>query len=98
MDHVASAPARIYRPAKSTMQSGTAHSSGWVLEFVSPTAKKADALMGWQVGASTQSQISLRFPDLAAAEAYAQKKGIAYTVQADTPRTLKIQTYAENFL
>ncbi len=90
--------ARIYQPAKSTMQSGKAHLGEWLLEYVSPTAKKADPLMGWQGGASTQSQVRLKFHDQASAEAYARKKGLDYTVVADNPRALILQTYAENFL
>lgn len=98
MDTPTNAPVRIYQPAKSTMQSGKAHLGEWLLEYISPTSKKADPLMGWQGGSSTQSQVRLRFPDQASAEAYARKKGLDYTVQADNPRMLKIQTYAENFL
>ena len=39
--------ARIYQPTKTAMQSGTAKSRGWVLEFVNSTGRDVDPLMGW---------------------------------------------------
>ena len=40
-------PARIYKPARNTMQSGTAKTKHWVLEFVNETGRDVDPLMGW---------------------------------------------------
>ncbi|MCZ8152319.1 MAG: ETC complex I subunit, partial [Rhodobacteraceae bacterium] len=39
--------ARIYQPAKTAMQSGTAKAKGWVLEFAPASAREVDPLMGW---------------------------------------------------
>ncbi|MFN3913146.1 NADH dehydrogenase ubiquinone Fe-S protein 4, partial [Hyphomonas sp.] len=40
--------ARIFKPAKSAMQSGRGNTKDWVLEFVNPAAKRRlDPLMGW---------------------------------------------------
>ena len=45
----------------------------------------------------TQAQVQLTFADSAAAQAYADKYGIAAEVHATPPRRLKLQTYADNF-
>ena len=39
--------ARIYQPAKTAMQSGTAKTTTWVLEFAPASAREVDPLMGW---------------------------------------------------
>lgn len=88
---------RIYRPAKSAMQSGRAHRDTWLLEFEPEQGKRTDPLMGWPGGANTTSQVRLRFPTREAAEHYAKAKGLAATVLPDLPRTLKLQAYADNF-
>jgi hypothetical protein len=41
--------------------------------------------------------VQLSFPSEAAARAYAERCGIAYSVAPTPPRTLKIQAYADNF-
>ena len=47
--------ARIYKPARSTTQSGNARSQHWVLEYVAETAREVDPLMGWTSSADTQA-------------------------------------------
>ncbi len=44
--------AKIYRPARSAMQSGQAKTHDWILEFVPEGGKWLDPLMGW-TGSST---------------------------------------------
>ncbi|WP_230280753.1 NADH dehydrogenase ubiquinone Fe-S protein 4 [Croceicoccus sp. Ery15] len=90
-------PARIYQRPKNAMQSGKARTSDWVLDFVPAEAKKPDPLMGWAGSGDTQQQVTLSFPDMDAAAAYAAKYGIEATVIATPPKTLKIQAYADNF-
>lgn len=89
--------ARIYQRPKSAMQSGTARTEDWVLEFVPAEPRKADPLMGWAGSGDTQVQVELSFPTLDAARAYAAKKGISATFIPTPPKTLKLQTYADNF-
>lgn len=90
-------PARIYQTPKNAMQSGRARTATWMLEFEPAEAKRPDALMGWAGSGDTQEQVKLSFPTQAAARAYAERYGITYHVVATPPRTLKIQTYADNF-
>lgn len=89
--------ARIYQVPKSAMQSGRAKTENWVLEFEQSEARKPDPLMGWTGSADTQSQVQLNFPDKEAAKAYAEKHGISARVHQTPSKTLKIQTYADNF-
>lgn len=90
--------ARIYQLSKNAMQSGKARAGLWVLEFESGTRRRADPLMGWSGGADTQTQVKLTFPTLAAAQAYAEREGVAgvHVVPAAGTK-LKLQSYADNF-
>ncbi len=89
--------ARIYQPPKNSLQSGKALTGGWVLEFAQDQARKADPLMGWSGSGDTQVQVKLKFANLDAAKAYADKNGLDYSVEQTPPKTLKLQTYADNF-
>ena len=89
--------ARIYQRPKNAMQSGKARTDEWVLEFVPGEKREADPLMGWAGSGDTQTQVELTFPTLEAARAYAAKKGIEATFIPTPPKTLKLQTYADNF-
>lgn len=89
--------ARIYQRPKNAMQSGKAYTDMWILEFTPAEPRKADPLMGWAGSGDTQVQVQLKFPTLAAAQAYAAKKGIQATFIPNPPKTLKIQAYADNF-
>lgn len=89
--------ARIYQIQKNAMQSGKARTQTWLLEYVPAEAKRPDPLTGWAGSGDTQSQVKLNFPSREAAQAYADKEGIAYTLVPTPPKTLKIQAYADNF-
>ncbi|MDB5690756.1 MAG: complex subunit [Sphingomonas bacterium] len=91
------ATARIYQEGKSSMQSGRARAGRWVLQHESSEAKRADPLTGWTGSGDTRDQISLAFPSLEAARAYAEKHALDYHVVPAATRTLKLQTYADNF-
>jgi ETC complex I subunit conserved region len=89
--------ARIYQLPKNAMQSGRARTAGWVLDYAPGTPKRADPLMGWAGSSDTLGQLRLSFPSLDAAKAYAESKGISYSVMATPERRLKLQAYADNF-
>ena len=91
--------ARIYQPARTAMQSGTAKAKGWVLEFTPSTAREVDPLMGWTSSSETQTQVRLRFDSREAAEAYAAEKHIACDVTEPKPRkpNIRLRGYGENF-
>lgn len=89
--------ARIYRPAKTAMQSGRGRARKWVLEFEPETARTLDPLMGWTSSADTRGQVKLSFESKNLCVAYAEKHGIAYDLHDPTERSLNIRAYADNF-
>ncbi len=91
--------ARIYQPAKTAMQSGTAKTHSWVLEFAPASPRAVDPLMGWTSSADTQAQVRLSFETKEAALEYAQTHGIDAVVQDPKLRKPVIRPggYGENF-
>jgi NADH dehydrogenase len=91
--------ARIYQPARTAMQSGSAKTHQWVLEFSPASEREIDPLMGWTSSSDMQSQVRLRFETRAAAEAYAAEKGLEVDVVEPKPRKAVIRQrgYGENF-
>lgn len=91
--------ARIYQPAKTAMQSGTAKAKGWVLEFAPASAREVDPLMGWTSSDDMDAQVRLRFDSKEAAEDYAQAHGIEFDVVDPHARRPNIRPggYGENF-
>ncbi len=89
--------ARIYQRPKNSMSSGRARTSIWVLDFAPAEAKRPDPLTGWAGSGDTNDQVRLTFPTQDAAIAYAEREGLAFTVVAAPERTLKLQSYADNF-
>lgn len=91
--------ARIYQPAKTAMQSGTAKTHFWLLEYGQASARDIDPLMGWTSSGDMQSQVRLRFESREAAETYARENGIDYTVTEPHNRKANIRPrgYGENF-
>ena len=89
--------ARIYKPAKSAMQSGRGHLENWVLEYESETTKAPEALMGWVSSGDTKGQVSLKFQTLQDAETFAKNKNIEYTVLQPRERKVKPRNYGDSF-
>ncbi len=92
-------PARIFKPAKTAMQSGQARTQDWVLEFSPDEARYKDPLMGWTGSTDTQAQVRLTFPTKAAAMQYATRHGIAARVSEPKGRKVNIRPggYGDNF-
>ena len=89
--------ARIYRPAKTAMQSGQARTKEWVLEHEASAPRTIDPLMGWTSSADTRAQVQLSFDKLEEAVAYAERNGIAYRVESPKTRKAIRKSYADNF-
>ena len=89
--------ARIFQPPKTAMQSGTAGTHSWVLDFEPADRRRADPLMGWIGSADTQAQVMLRFATREEAVAYAEREGIAYEIELPHSRAVKPKAYADNF-
>ena len=89
--------ARIFKPAKTAMQSGSGRTKDWVLEHESATGRELDPLMGWTSSRDTQGQVRLTFDSRQEAIAYAERMGLAYTVSEPQLRRAVKKSYAENF-
>lgn len=91
--------ARIYQPAKTAMQSGTAKAKGWVLEFAPASAREVDPLMGWTSSDDMDAQVKLRFDSREAAQDYARAHGIEADVVEPKTRKANIRPggYGDNF-
>jgi len=90
--------ARIYRPAKNAMQSGTARTKDWILDFEPSEPRQVEPLMGWTSSGDTRTQVRLRFETKEEAIAYCERHGIAYQVQDSQPAPeRRAMAYADNF-
>lgn len=91
--------ARIYKPARTAMQSGTAKTNDWVLEFAPASSREVDPLMGWTSSDDTQSQVRLNFDSKEAALDYAKENGIEAVVMEPKTRKPNIRPggYGDNF-
>lgn len=88
---------RIYRPAKTAMQSGKKNTKRWVLEFIPRDGRFVDPIMGWTGSSDTCQQFRLKFESEEEAVAYAERKGLTYEViQPHNPKT-SLQSYQDNF-
>lgn len=91
--------ARIYQPAKTAMQSGTAKTHGWRLDYAPASQRDIDPLMGWTTSSDTQSQVSLSFDSKEAALDYARDRGLEVSVVEPKSRKPNIRPggYGDNF-
>jgi hypothetical protein len=89
--------AKIFLPPKSAMQSGTAKTHRWVLEYEPDSAKTRDPLMGWTGSDDMLSQVRLSFDTKEAAVAYAQAHEIPFDLELPPVRVKAPKSYADNF-
>ena len=89
--------ARIYKPAKTAMQSGHAKTKDWVLDFEPEAPRTVEPLMGWTSSGDMRQQVHLRFASKEEAIAYCERHGIAYQVSETTPSARRGMSYSDNF-
>ena len=89
--------ARIYRPARTAMQSGKAQTEKWRLDYEPEVPLKADPLMGYTSSTDMRRQIRMEFDTREEAVAYAGRNAIPYQVLEDHERTPKTFSYSDNF-
>jgi ETC complex I subunit conserved region len=89
--------ARIYKPARTAMQSGQANTKEWRLDFEPESPRDIEPLMGWTSSGDMKQQLRLRFDTKEEAIAYCERHGIPYQVfEAQEPAPKKM-AYADNF-
>jgi hypothetical protein len=89
--------ARIFKPAKTAMQSGVANTKDWVLEFEQEEPRSIEPLMGWTSSGDMRQQVKLKFETKEEAVAYCERYGIAYQVFEPKPVERRIASYSDNF-
>ncbi len=89
--------ARIYRPARTAMQSGRGKTNRWVLEYEPAQPRSIDPLMGWTSSGDMTSQVKLFFPTKEEAGAYAERHGIDFELFEPHERVAKRIAYSDNF-
>ncbi|WP_089174742.1 ETC complex I subunit [Bosea sp. AS-1] len=89
--------ARIYRPARTAMQSGTAKTERWLLEYEPEAPRQIEPLMGWTSSSDMKSQLKLWFDSEAEAVAYATRNGIPYRVEQPHDPKRRSISYSDNF-
>ncbi len=88
---------RIFRPAKTAMQSGRAKIQNWILEFEPTDPVRPDPLIGWNGSGDTDRQVRLRFASAEDAVAYAERHGYEYSLTRPKERRVRSKTYSDNF-
>jgi len=89
--------ARIYKPARTAMQSGQAKTKDWVIDFEPEEPREVEPLMGWTSSGDMRQQLHLRFETKEEAIAYCEKHGVAYQLFETKEPARKTISYSDNF-
>jgi hypothetical protein len=89
--------ARIFKPAKNAMQSGTAKSKEWQLDYEPEQPPAIEPLMGWTSSGDMKQQLTIRFDTKEEAVAYCEREGIPYQVIEPKEPERRPAAYADNF-
>jgi len=89
--------ARIYKPAKTAMQSGHGKTKEWVLDYEPEQPREIEPLMGWTSSGDMRQQVRLHFDTMEEAVAYCERRGIAYQVSQPKQSARRTISYADNF-
>ena len=89
--------AKIYKPTKTAMQSGTKNDEKWVIVFETKNTG-INPLMGWETSSDTNSELKLEFSSKELALNYAKKNKIDFELIEPNKRKVVKKSYADNFL
>jgi len=89
--------AKIYKPARTAMQSGMRNTKSWLLEFDTLNSG-VNPLMGWESSKDTMSEVKLEFSSKEQAINYAKKNNINYYIVEPQKRKIIRKSYSDNFL
>ena len=89
--------AKIYKPSKTAMQSGTKKFDKWIIEFI--TEKPGiNPLMGWESSSDTFNSVKLEFKTKELAIEYSKKNKIDYELIESKNRKIIKKSYSDNFI
>src|ERR1700691_1897997 len=89
--------ARIYKPARTAMQSGTAKTKEWVLDYEPEQPRMVEPLMGWTSSSDMKQQVRVRFDTREEAIAHCERHGIPSQVFDSVPPKRQRISYSDNF-
>ncbi len=89
--------ARIYRPARTAMQSGQANTKEWMLDYEPAQPRIIEPLMGWTSSADMKQEVRLNFDSKEEAIAFCEREGIPYQVFESKPPVRQHISYSDNF-
>ena len=88
--------AKIYKPARTAMQSGMRNTKNWLLEFDTLNTG-INPLMGWETSKDTMSEVKLQFSTKEQAVNYAKKNNIIYYIVEPQENKIIKKSYSDNF-
>ena len=88
--------AKIYKPARTAMQSGMRNTKNWLLEFDTLNTV-INPLMGWETSKDTMSEVKLQFSTKERAINYAKKNNIIYYIVEPKEHKIIKKSYSDNF-
>ena len=88
---------KIYKPSKSSMQSGLGKTRQWLAEYIAEKDKIKDTLMGWNSSLDTKEQIKMFFETKEQAIEWAKKNNEQFIVIKPNERKIKPKNYSSNF-
>tara|TARA_B100000029_G_scaffold284205_1_gene277896 strand:- start:294 stop:575 length:282 start_codon:yes stop_codon:yes gene_type:complete len=88
--------AKIYKPSKNPMQSGSKKFNKWIIEFIVENPG-INPLMGWESSTDTYSELKLEFNNKEMAIQYAKKNKINYEIIEPNNKKIIKKSYADNF-
>lgn len=89
--------ARIYKPARTAMQSGQARTKDWRLAYEPERPRTVEPLMGYTSTTDMRQQVNLSFDTREEAISYCERHGIPYRVEEPKEKTAKRMSYSDNF-
>jgi NADH dehydrogenase (ubiquinone) Fe-S protein 4 len=88
--------AKIYKPSKTAMQSGTKKYDKWLIEFITEDTG-INPLMGWESSTDTFSELKLEFSTKELAVEYAKKNKIVFELIEPNSKKIVKKSYSNNF-
>ncbi len=90
---------RIFKPAKSAMQSGKAGNKKWCVKPIEEkNLRHVNELMHWVSVDSTMSELNFEFASKEEAIDFAKKSGFEFVVEEPHAPKLQKKAYADNFM
>ncbi len=88
----------IYKPAKSSMQSGLLNTKKWCLTNTNINESYKSPKFGWDGSTNPEKKIRLFFETLNEAKRFAQNNNYNYKVIEPLKRKIIKKSYAQNFI